>query len=58
VLQALRVQATPEAEAPEAAARDRQSSLPSARAQGLLLDVVLEVYDRVHALIQHLTSGV
>jgi hypothetical protein len=24
----------------------------------LLLDVVLEVYDRVHALIQHLTSGV
>jgi hypothetical protein len=24
----------------------------------LLLDVVLEVYDRVRALIQHLTSGV
>jgi hypothetical protein len=24
----------------------------------LLLDMVLEVYDRVRALIQHLTSGV
>jgi hypothetical protein len=24
----------------------------------LLLDVMLEVYDRVHALIQHLTSSV
>jgi hypothetical protein len=28
------VQAAPKAEAPEAAARDRQSSLPSARGQG------------------------
>jgi hypothetical protein len=33
-LQALRVQAAPEAKAPEAAARDQQSSLPSARGQG------------------------
>jgi hypothetical protein len=33
-LQELRVRAAPEAEAPKAAARDRQSSLPSARGQG------------------------
>jgi hypothetical protein len=46
VLQALQVRA-----APEAAARDRQSSLPSSRAQVLLLDVVLEVYDHVRALV-------
>jgi hypothetical protein len=34
VLQALLVQAAPEPEAPKAAARDRQSSLPSARGEG------------------------
>jgi hypothetical protein len=58
VLQARRVQAAPEAEAPEAAARDRRSSQPSPRVQGHVLDVVLEVYDHVRALIHHPASGI
>jgi hypothetical protein len=31
---------------------------PLLKLEVLLLDVVLEVYDRVRALVQHLTSGV
>jgi hypothetical protein len=31
---------------------------PLLKLKVLLLDVVLEVYDRVHALVQHLASGI
>jgi hypothetical protein len=51
VLQALRVQA-----APEAGTRDRRCPLLELKV--LLLDVVLEVFDRVRVLVQHLMSGV
>jgi hypothetical protein len=53
VLQALWVRA-----APEVAARDGNHRCPLLELEVLLLDVVLEVYDRVRALVQHLASGV
>jgi hypothetical protein len=58
VLQALQVLVAPEAEAPEAAARDQRSLLPSLKLKVLLLDMVLEVYDCVRALVQHLMSDI
>jgi hypothetical protein len=58
VLQALRVRAAPEAEALKLLLEIGNRRCPLLELKVLLLDVVLEVYDRVRALVQHLTSGV
>jgi hypothetical protein len=58
VLQVLGAWLAPEAEAPEAAAREWRSSLLSLfEVKVLLLDMVLKVYNGVSTLIHHHVSG-